>query len=126
MKTVDKVFEVLKVEGLVPEKESYGIGFKYQMTNFAYMEDEKDETFFNMLVPYIYETNEENEIEVLRAINKVNNTMKVVKLVLSDNNVWVCFENLIDENTDLRNIVGVAVNTLYQARQNFYEALKNE
>ena len=29
MKTVDKVFEVLKVEGLVPEKESYGIGFKY-------------------------------------------------------------------------------------------------
>lgn len=40
MKTVEKVFEALKNEGLVPVMENFGISFKFQMTNYVYMEDE--------------------------------------------------------------------------------------
>ena len=42
MKTVEKVFEALKNEGLVPVMENFGISFKFQMTNYVYMEDEND------------------------------------------------------------------------------------
>jgi len=126
MKTVEKVFEALKGEGLVPAKEEFGIAFKFQMTNYIYMEDENDESFFNLLIPNIYDVSEENELEVLRAINSVNNSMKVAKLVVSNNSVWVCFENLLDKDHKMEDIVPVAISTLYQARQRFYTALKEE
>ena len=126
MKTVEKVFEALKNEGLVPVMENFGISFKFQMTNYVYMEDENDESFFNLLIPNIYDVSEENELEVLRAINNVNNSMKVAKLVISNDSVWVCFENLFDKEHKMEDLVPVAVSTLYQARQRFYAALKEE
>ena len=126
MKTVEKVFEALKNEGLVPVMENFGISFKFQMTNYVYMEDENDESFFNLLIPNIYDVSEENELEVLRAINNVNNSMKVAKLVISNDSVWVCFENLLDKEHTMEDLVPVAVSTLYQARQRFYAALKEE
>ena len=58
MKTVEKVFEALKNEGLVPVMENFGISFKFQMTNYVYMEDENDESFFNLLIPNIYDVSE--------------------------------------------------------------------
>ena len=121
MKTVEKVFEALKNEGLVPVMENFGISFKFQMTNYVYMEDENDESFFNLLIPNIYDVSEENELEVLRAINNVNNSMKVAKLVISND-----FENLLDKEHKMEELVPVAVSTLYQARQRFYAALKEE
>lgn len=96
MKTIEKVFEALKSEGLVPSMEEFGIAFKFQMTNYIYMQDENDEEFFNMLIPNIFDVNEENEYDVLRAVNAVNNSMKVVKLVVSGDSIWVCFENELD------------------------------
>jgi hypothetical protein len=106
--------------------ENFGISFKFQMTNYVYMEDENDESFFNLLIPNIYDVSEENELEVLRAINNVNNSMKVAKLVISNDSVWVCFENLLDKEHKMEDLVPVAVSTLYQARQRFYAALKEE
>lgn len=63
---------------------------------------------------------------VLRAINNVNNSMKVAKLVISNDSVWVCFENLLDKEHKMEELVPVAVSTLYQGRQRFYAALKEE
>ena len=116
----------MKNEGLVPVMENFGISFKFQMTNYVYMEDENDESFFNLLIPNIYDVSEENELEVLRAINNVNNSMKVAKLVISNDSVWVCFENLLDKEHKMEELVPVAVSTLYQGRQRFYAALKEE
>ena len=81
---------------------------------------------FDLLIPNIYDVSEENELEVLRAINNVNNSMKVAKLVISNDSVWVCFENLLDKEHKMEDLVPVAVSTLYQARQRFYAALKEE
>ena len=120
MKTVEKVFEALKNEGLVPVKEDFGIAFKYQMTNYIYMEDVNDESFFNLLIPNIYDVSEENEF------NNVNNSMKVAKLVVNNDSVWVCFENMLDKEHKLEELIPVAISTLHQSRQRFYTALKEE
>lgn len=44
--------------------EEYGIAFRHQMINFIYMPEKEDEEFFNMLIPGIYDVNEENEYDV--------------------------------------------------------------
>lgn len=124
MKTIERVFETLKTQGLIPSMEEYGIAFRYQMTNFIYMPDKEDEEFFNMLIPGIYDVSEENEYDVLRAINSVNNAMKVVKIVISNDNVWVCFESELSKDAPVDELVPFAVATLFQARMRFYDALK--
>lgn len=124
MKTIERVFETLKEQGLIPSMEEYGIAFRYQMTSFIYMPDKEDEEFFNMLIPGIYDVNEENEYDVLRAINSVNNAMKVVKLVISNDSVWVCFESELNKDIPVDELVPFAVATLFQARVRFYDAVK--
>lgn len=124
MKTIERVFETLKEQGLIPSMKEYGIAFRYQMTNFIYMPDKEDGEFFNMLIPGIYDVSEENEYDVLRAINSVNNAMKVVKIVINNDSVWVCFESELSKDASVDELVPFAVATLFQARVRFYDALK--
>ncbi|MBR5778174.1 MAG: hypothetical protein IKY22_06940 [Bacteroidales bacterium] len=124
MKMIDKVMEVLQKQGLLPQREEFGIIFKYQMLNFLYLFEENDENYFSMYMPYIFEVDDENIDDVLKAINIVNNEMKVLKLVVNDDNVWCCFEEKLTENTDLEEIVSYAVVSLFQAKINFFKRLK--
>lgn len=124
MKMIDNVMEVLQKQGFLPQREDFGIMFKYQITNFLYLFDENDETYFSMYVPYIFEVDDENIDDVLKAINIINNEMKVIKLVVNANNVWCCFEEKLTENTDIEEIVSFAVVSLSQSQIKFFERLK--
>lgn len=121
---IDNVMEVLQKQGFLPQREDFGIMFKYQMINFLYLFDENDETYFSMYVPYIFEVDDENIDDVLKAINIINNEMKVLKLVVNANNVWCCFEEKLTENTDIEEIVSFAVVSLSQSQIKFFERLK--
>ena len=93
MAMIDKVMDELLKQGFMPKHENFGIAFKYQMTNYLYVQDKKDEDYFSLYVPYIFNVNSENMAEVLSTINAINNAMKVIKLVVTnDNIVWACFE----------------------------------
>ena len=124
MKMIDNVMEVLQKQGFLPQREDFGIMFKYQITNFLYLFDENDETYFSMYVPCIFEVDDENIDDVLKAINIINNEMKVLKLVVNANNVWCCFEEKLTENTDIEEIVSFAVVSLFQSQIKFFERLK--
>lgn len=121
---IDNVMEVLQKQGFLPQREDFGIMFKYQITNFLYLFDENDETYFSMYVPCIFEVDDENIDDVLKAINIINNEMKVLKLVVNANNVWCCFEEKLTENTDIEEIVSFAVVSLSQSQIKFFERLK--
>lgn len=121
---IDNVMEVLQKQGFLQQREDFGIMFKYQMINFLYLFDENDETYFSMYVPYIFEVDDENIDDVLKAINIINNEMKVLKLVVNANNVWCCFEEKLTENTDIEEIVSFAVVSLSQSQIKFFERLK--
>ena len=73
---IDNVMEVLQKQGFLPQREDFGIMFKYQMINFLYLFDENDETYFSMYVPYIFEVDDENIDDVLKAINIINKKVK--------------------------------------------------
>ena len=117
MKMIDKVMEELQRQGLVPSIEDFGIAFKYQMKTFLCFKNEDDGEYFTMYMPY-------NELEVLRAMNAINHAMKVVKLIINEHDVWVCFEEELPKDASVEDIVPFAIVTLFQACQRFYEQLK--
>lgn len=124
MAMIDKVMDELLKQGFMPKHENFGIAFKYQMTNYLYVQDKKDEDYFSLYVPYIFNVNSENMAEVLSTINAINNAMKVIKLVVTnDNIVWACFEEKLPKDANLEDIIPFAVHSLFHACRQFNEQL---
>lgn len=123
MKLIDKVMVELQKLGLLPQKEEFGIGFKYQMVNYVYSED-GDEEYLKMYIPGILEMDEDDLPMVLTVLNSINNKMKVVKLVVVDNLVWCCYEARVHEGVNLGDMVEHAVEALHVSYQQFNDLLK--
>ena len=123
--TMTQVFSYLKAQGLMPAEEEYGISFKYQMKNFLVFSDDEDEKFFRLMLPAIFDVNDENRGDVLEAANMVNNEMKAIKVtIFSEDSVWVFFEQFFDSTPVFDDIVPRGINILLAAQNSFYENLK--
>jgi hypothetical protein len=48
----------------------------------------------------------------------------VVKLVLNDDQVWVCFEEKLPKDTEIDELLTFAIVILEQATRRFFEVLK--
>ena len=127
MKATEMVMEFLRKEGFCPEVDSDNgnIVFKYQMTTFLFLNnDEEDEEFFQLCMPNIYDVTDDNREMVLEAINIVNRKLKVMKATIIGDNVWLFFENLLDQTPDVSTIIPRALMILQGGRQQFYEEME--
>ena len=122
MKLIDKVMVELQKLGLLPQKEEFGIGFKYQMVNYVYMDG--DEEYLKMYIPGIMEVDDDDLGMMLTILNSINNKMKVVKLVVVDNLVWCCYEARVHEGVNLGDMVEHAVEALHVSYQQFHDLLE--
>ena len=119
----DKLEEYLKKEGFCPEKTDFGLQFKYETLDFIHFRDDQDENFLNLFFPQIFEVTQENRQDVLVAIDRANNEVKVAKgSVRFGNAVWVGVEMLLSENYDLNDIVPRSINMMKYYRDIFYQA----
>lgn len=124
MKTTERVLEFLKTQGFCPEVDEHGgIIFKYQMATFLFINNDEDEEFFQLAMPHIYQVTDDNRDIVLEAANKTNTSMKVAKISVLDDSVWVFFEILLDQSPDVKDIIPRALIILMGARQALYENL---
>ena len=98
MKIIDELMEYLATEGLRPQKEDYGIFFRFQMLNFAVFWDEDDDHFLRISIPNIFDVDENNRIDALTVSNTINMERKVVKALVTDNSVWISAEQLLDQD----------------------------
>ena len=80
MKTTERVMEFLKQQGFCPEidPENGNIIFKYQMRTFIFINNDEDESFFQLALPGIVDVTEDNRELVLEACNKTNFGIKVI------------------------------------------------
>ena len=125
MKTTEMVLNFLKEQGFCPQVDERGsIIFKYQMSTFIFMNNDEDEEFFQLAYPGIFDVTEENRELVLEAANKVNSRIKVAKVIIPDDDVWVLFEVILDQSPEVSSIIQRGLGILMHARQNFYEALQ--
>lgn len=125
MKTSELVMNYLKSQGLCPERDGDNdIIFKYQMCTFIYFNnDDRDDLYFSLAMPGIYDVTEENRLAVLEAMNEVNKQIKVVKLVIPRDDVWANTEILLDTTPVWDDFIPRLLNILMGARREFYDQL---
>ena len=127
------MMEFLAEEGFRPHETEFGIAFKSEGLNFLYFKDEDDEQYFRLMMPAIFVVTEDNEETIMRVMNDVNGSIKVVKLYTmnledeqgkEETSVWVAFEILADTTPELSDIVPRALALLRSARVSFLARLE--
>lgn len=126
MKTTEMVMNFLKEQGFTPQvdEDNGNILFKYQMCTFIFFNNDEDEEFFQLAFPGIFDVTEDNREMVLEAANKVNSSMKVAKVIVPNDSVWVLFEVILDKSPEVGSIIERGLNILQHTRQEFYEVLQ--
>ncbi len=123
----------LAEEGFRPHETPFGIAFKNEGVNYLFFKDEDDDQYFRLMMPAIFQVTEDNEDVIMRVMNDVNNSIKVVKLYTmdiedenqkSETTVWVAFEILADTTPELSDIVPRALTLLQAARMAFFSKLE--
>jgi hypothetical protein len=122
--TKEDIGKYLASEGLQPQERDFGYYFRYQMRNFFIEYDQEDEQYLRVIMPGIYEVDENNLVDVLTAANVVDRDRKVVKCFVLDEDVHVATELLIDATPNLEDIVPRALGMLIGAQECFNKALK--
>ena len=121
--TIEQVYDYLKTQGLQPEKQEFGIYFKYQMFNFVILEYEDDPLFFRIIMPGIMDVDENNRLDVLEACNQVTAEMKIAKAFINDkesgSEVWLSTEQLLDQDPGFDDIIPRSLRTLLAAHREF-------
>lgn len=121
-----EVRKILKKEGLMPEKCGKGLKFKFQMLNYGYNRDQDDDQFITFIIPGIFDVKKEQIVEAFYAINTINVSIKYVKAVVYDAEVWLIFEHFYDESVNLKDLVMTAIAALYSAYHKFASLLEDE
>ena len=127
------MIDYLAEEGFRPHETPFGIAFKNEGMNFLFFKDEEDEQYFRLMMPAIFVVTEDNEETIMRVMNDVNGSIKVVKLYTmdledeegkSETSVWIAFEILADTTPELKDIVPRAISLLQGARVAFLSQLE--
>ena len=118
------LIEFLAEEGYRYNETDFGLEFKSNGLTILFINSSNDEQIFQLILPGIYEMNDENELAVLQAVNKVSYEFKVVKAYVdNDNDVNVSFQILADSTPELNELMPRAIRMLEQARADFYHNL---
>ena len=91
------------------------------MLSFLFVKNDEDQSFFQLILPAIFDVTEDNYTQVLKAVNEVNLGMKVVKVSVVGNSVWLFLESLLDHTPDISDIMPRALQILQNAQQRFYQ-----
>lgn len=119
------MIEFLRSQGFKYELDEDGdLFFKYQMRNFLYYANDDDQGFFQIAMPAIFDVTEDNREAVLEAANSVTASIKVAKVVIIGEKVWLFAELLLDSTPVYDDIVPRVLDILMGTQQQFYEALQ--
>lgn len=124
MSTKDLMLDYLRSEGFRPEKNDYGITFRFEGSTFLYLNNDNDNDFLQLTLPAIFDVDNNNRSQVLVAMNKANAQAKVVKCATMGDSVWVFFEILIDSTPELGDIIPRALAMLKNGQSEFYNAMR--
>lgn len=125
--TVELVKDYLDREGYRPQIDDDGdIMFKAQGLNFLYFANQSDQNFFQLALPGIMDVTPENRELVLEVCNAVSFEIKVAKATILNrqNSVWIFFENLLQHDPEIADILPRAINICIGALQTFRDKLK--
>ena len=101
MATVDLVKNWLSTEGYKYDVDSDGdVHFKYEGVNLYFTVDDKDQSFFRIIMPAIYKV-DGDRTRVLEAASTVSRDLKVLKAFLVDEYLWLTIEMFLDTSPEI-------------------------
>jgi hypothetical protein len=128
------VSKYLKSEGIVATKNALGLNFTYEGWNFLFWNDADDPQFFRLTLPGVFDVTDDNFANAIMACNNINWNYKVVKAVLYDYedgkekgaSVWMCYEQVLDANPQIDELVPRAIHSLIAAAEAFTKEMVEE
>ncbi|MBO5942157.1 MAG: YbjN domain-containing protein [Bacteroidales bacterium] len=123
--TKKEVGAYLSSEGLRPQETDFGYVFEYQNLTFFIIWDDKDDQYLKIALPGIFNVDDNNRDDALVAVNEVNKEWKVIKSVVTDDEVWVVAEQFVDKDPKLSDLVPRTINILMGGRMSFYEYMQS-
>ena len=128
------VSKYLKSQGVTPKKNELGLNFSHEGWNFLLWNDAEDPVFFRLILPGVFDVTDDNFAEAIMACNNVNWSFKVVKAVLYEfedehdkgASVWICFEQVLDSNPQIEELVPRAIHSLIAAAEAFNKEMNDE
>ena len=122
--TTRSVYNYLKAEGYLPEFDNYGnVVFKVQGVTFVYVNNDEDDSFFQLIMLSMYAVDDSNRKSVLDAASEVAIYTKVVKVMIDDDSANIAFESLLDNTPNVSDIIPRAISLMFSALKIFYSAL---
>lgn len=134
MNTKTLVSRYLKSQGIASKKNDLGLNFHYEGWNFLLWNDGDDPLFFRLILPGVFDVTDDNFAEAIMACNNVNWKYKVVKAVLYEfedehdkgTSVWMCYEQELDANSQVEELIPRAVHSLIAAAEAFNKEMVEE
>lgn len=135
MTAKDLVLDFLKKNGIEPEETEFGLRFFLDKWSFLLWHDPDDPLFYRLTLPGVFDVTDENFAEAIMTCNAINLQFKVVKAVLYDfggeeeenaSNVWICFEQVLDNTPEVCDLVPRSVESMVEAANVFLNMMTDE
>lgn len=112
--------------GYSPKETDFGFVFNHKNLTFLIFWDDNDDQYLKLALPGIYNVDDNNKLNSLKAANEVNKEWKVIKAVVTSDEVWVVAEQLIDKDPNFPDLIPRTIQILMSGRKSFYEHLESE
>ena len=101
----EKILNAFKALGFEMENlEELGYSFDYEGLHFLLMNN-KDEDFLSIAIPAVYDKSNSEELEFYKVMDKLNATLKYVKVNELSNSMWFFYEREVSEDDDFEKIL---------------------
>lgn len=113
-------------EGYLPEDSHDGEGLIFKREGLIYyvFNHKKEEKYFSVALPGIYDATLESRPIVLEAANRATQRMRVGKVIIIDDTVWCVYEQFLTSQNSFDEIFPRAFWVLSSARIEFYNILE--
>jgi hypothetical protein len=101
----EKILEVFKALGFEMEFMEIGYGFQYEGKHYLYMPNDDDEDFLNISLPAVLDINDENNVSFYQLMDKINGTLKYVKVNKLNDSMWLFYERELFGDEDLKQVI---------------------
>jgi hypothetical protein len=117
----------LHTEGYRPQRgEAGSLLFKRQGKTYLIQLDERDPRFVHLLLPDLWTVSAAEQQNIWPILNQINASLKVVKCVLVDCQVWVSLEAFLADPSDLAGLLKRGFGLMDCAAESLLAQLREE
>lgn len=119
-----KIINAFKVLGFELEPlEDFGYSFEYEGVTYIWLKS-PDDHFLNLSIPGLLKKSDTDELTYYKLIDKLNSTMKFVKVNNLYDKIWLFYEHQLTDEEDIEQTISDMIITLDGSFMMYREVMK--